>query len=250
MPENKSDIGNEKEGVYVMERINEFTVKIDLLDFDRPAMKELVLMLLKGKKKEGKRKITVKKVLGRGGRKAARGVVLMAGKIDNSCWLVDNIGLINKLICYKIINKNLKKHIDIDEHRSMKAEQLVLEKEGNGMKVEIELKDVNLDEFLEKTIALLERKAKKKQNKKGKDGLNDTQTVLFHMLHAVNQGVSDKEKLKLLQMLLEWVNSNKLLPQVIDSLSGEEVDSIEWLEILKSLELRVGDVRLVGTGES
>jgi len=211
----------------MLQTTNMLIIRADLLDYNRSAMKKLVLWLLK----KANQPVIV-------------GAVRTLGKIDNTWWVIDHVGAVNDALC-GLINKKLRKLISADETLNMEAKRLNLKKAGSGMKVEIEFTNVDLDGFLEKLIEALERKSEKKWQEKGEDGLKDAQTMLFHLLHTVNRGVGEEEKFRLLQLLLEWVNKNRLLPQAVESLDEADVGSIEFLELLKAANLKIGDIRLV-----
>lgn len=211
----------------MLKTANGLIIRAELLDYDRPAMKKLVLWLLKTANQP---------VIG--------GAVRTLGKIDNTWWVIDHVGPVNDALRGQI-NKILRKMTEADETFRMEAKRLNLKKAGTGMKVEIEFTNVDLDGLIEKLIEAIEKKSEKKRQEKGKEGLKDTQTMLFHLLHTVNRGVTEKEKLSLLQILLEWVNKNRLISQAVESLNEADVGSMELLELLKAADLKIGDIRLV-----
>lgn len=165
-----------------------------------------------------------------------------------------NVQVIRLLIQY-FVDKALKKN-DADKRGKwdlgkkdgivipIKGQKVIIKVKNIGksnVKLEIDITNINIQNLLDTIIA----EQKKREQEKGTQNLGEE--MLFSMLTELNEKVTDKEKLHLLELIFGWINKNKVLDTALrayleESEKAEYKDSVST--IIKALDLEIGDITL------
>lgn len=252
-------------------------LSVEILAYDNDGVKEVIdaLELEKeiGKgieKKFKKNKFT--KFLARGNKPLASGVVfLLKGMISEKGMNLSRALLNTEFgqervaeTLTKAINKNLSKALGWKEKEERKhflsIGEIVIDKQKGeqAMRLEVELTDLNLTDTLDIVLAQLKKQQTEKRRSKlealknngdtdaaqkleSGDVLKSEQKLMFDVMGAVNKGVDDDQKFKLLQSIVFWASENGLADIVLTTLgnSGDDMG-----EMIQKMQLKVGEIVL------
>lgn len=164
----------------------------------------------------------------------------------------------------KAINKNLSKALGWKEKEERKhflsIGEIAIDKQKGeqAMRLEVELTDLNLTDTLDIVLAQLKKQQTEKRRSKlealkssgdteaaqkleSGDVLKSEQKLMFDVMGAVNKGVDDDQKFKLLQSIVFWASENGLADIVLTTLgnSGKDMG-----EMIQKMQLKVGEIVL------
>lgn len=140
------------------------------------------------------------------------------------------------------VNKQIKKAMPGLLSQDINITKILYVKKNQGMTLQVDAENVDIDNMLDAVINLAKDSTKKAVTQDGKEGLSENQKLIFNLLKSINKDVAADEKVKLVQLVLGWINSNGLVQKTLNTLIAENADIRAKLEPLK---LNVGDVKIL-----
>lgn len=190
-----------------MER--EISLKCEIIDYDRPATKELLLRLLK---------------------EANHSVIGFALNLLPSSTPEKLLEYaltkkrINKFICDKINGAACKNMPEGEEKAPLK--RMEYDSSETGLSIGFILKEPGLELMIDSML----------QNARPESA---TDFSIASLIYDVNKQISIEEKCKFLQMVFNWMNGNDFLTKIFDALRIQEN---EWSQLVGNTNLQVGKI--------
>lgn len=206
----------------------------EILSYDRDACKSLILDTINNNMKEQNKFEKVKKDALKAAVK-----ILSLENAENFLEAVLKFKIIN---VNKLLSKRISKKINQilsgeNDQNIINIYRLRYYKKEDGMTLQVEIDEIDLDALFEKIIKAVKESQIREQEKHGKVGLEKSQFILFETLLSMNKEIPAEQKYKLVQMILDWSNENKVIPQIIDALAKADKD-------IERLKLKVGKITL------
>lgn len=148
---------------------------------------------------------------------------------------------ISKGILSNVISEKISYVLSTKENKfDIKINQIQLYQEDNGVTLQVKIDELDIDAVLNLIIQ------KQKESHLKNQQADKMSSLLFATLLSLNESISQQEKCKLLQILLEWLNDNEVISNIVNTLIQED-DNIE--KMLKPLNMKIGDITLEYTDE-
>lgn len=159
------------------------------------------------------------------------------------------------------INKSIKRALNLKEKQKfISIEEISIKKKKGekAMKLEVELKDIDLTKTLDVVLKQMKQQQTDKRRKKletykengdakaaqkldSNDVLKSGQKLMFQMLEAINSEVDNDRKFALVQSLVAWANDSGLAGIVLKTLA--ESDG-KMGEMIQAMKLEIGEISL------
>ena len=159
------------------------------------------------------------------------------------------------------INKSIQKALNLKEKQKfISIEEISIKKKKGekAMKLEVELKDIDLTKTLDVVLKQMKQQQTDKRRKKletykengdakaaqkldSNDVLKSGQKLMFQMLEAINSEVDNDRKFALVQSLVAWANDSGLAGIVLKTLA--ESDG-KMGEMIQAMKLEIGEISL------
>ena len=118
----------------------------------------------------------------------------------------------SKIFCINVckkasdkLNKLIKEKAKGLLRKDISISKILYTKQEKGMKLEVEISEIDIDNMLDVLISSAKEGTREKESKE-----EQNQGLVFTLLNSINKDVSADEKIKLVQLLLGWINSNGL----------------------------------------
>lgn len=161
----------------------------------------------------------------------------------------------------KKVNKNLKKILNLNEKQKFISINEILvrkKKGGKAMKLEVELKDVDLTKMLEVVLGEIKQQKTDKRRKKleiykengdvdaaeklkSNNVLKNSEKMMFHLMETINKEVDNNKKLELVQSMVMWANESGLAGIVLKTLAESEG---KMSEMIQAMKVEIGEISL------
>lgn len=154
-----------------------------------------------------------------------------------------NNGYVERTVAKKVtseINDALLKVLQVsgEEKPSLVViENINVAEENFGMKLEIDIKELDIDCLLELVLKLAEETTAKQEG----EPADPAKALLFAMLGDLNKDISAEEKFRLIQVVLDWLNRSRVPQHALESYMKRNEEMGSKLEALK---LNIGDITL------
>lgn len=141
----------------------------------------------------------------------------------------------------KVLSKIIRDRLSTKENKfEITINQIQLYREDNGVTLQVKIDELDIDTLLNLIIQ------KQKESCLKNQPADKMSSLLFATLLSLNKSISQQEKCKLLQILLEWLNENEVISNIVNTLIQED-DNIG--KMLKPLNMKIGDITLEYTDE-
>lgn len=145
------------------------------------------------------------------------------------------VNILNKIVSH-IVSWTINHKLPTKERKILSIDQFELEKRDKGMRLQIEVADVNLDAIFH-TIILEKKESQARDQEDGRESQSD----LFEMLISLNDNIPTEQKFELIKYFLDWSNKNQVTPVVVDFLIKTFP---EIKHLLDSYNLNVGSIKI------
>ena len=236
-------------------------LSVEILSYDRTGVKKVIRELDGGIFKGIKDVVKVKPIARMGTGLVVSFLKLIAQVPDVGKQALHIKGL-QKMAAGKgshAINKSIKKALK-EKQKFISIEKISIKKKKGekAMKLEVELKDIDLTKTLDVVLKQMKQQQTDKRRKKletykengdakaaqkleSNDVLKSGQKLMFQMLEAINSEVDNDRKFALVQSLVAWANDSGLAGIVLKTLA--ESDG-KMGEMIQAMKLEIGEISL------
>ena len=235
-------------------------LSVEILSYDRTGVKKVIRELDGGIFKGIKDVVKVKPIARMGTGLVVSFLKLIAQVPDVGKQALHIKGL-QKMAAGKgshAINKSIKKALNLKEKQKFISIEEISIKKKKAMKLEVELKDIDLTKTLDVVLKQMKQQQTDKRRKKletykengdakaaqkldSNDVLKSGQKLMFQMLEAINSEVDNDRKFALVQSLVAWANDSGLAGIVLKTLA--ESDG-KMGEMIQAMKLEIGEISL------